>query len=794
MALADLHVHSIHSEHPSEWFLQRLGAAESYTDPIDVFRMAKNNGMNFVTITDHNRISGALLLQMQFPDLAFTSVETTAYFPEDGCKVHILIYGLNEKQFNEIQLIRKDIYQLQAYLFEEKLACSVAHATYSVNNRITIGHLEKLILLFDVFESINGGRNKVNNEIWTECLQSLNADIITDLSSKYKIKPMSNDPWIKGFTGGSDDHAGFFGATTYTYAEAENIADFLSEVKNKKTFAGGRHNDFKSLAFTIYKIGYDFSKTKSNNFSNPIIKQITENIFESKKSSFFDKFNFNTKISRKSKQDSLKNKLLETISEIHNFKSENKDYKFDFIYNKFSELGDEFFIQIADKVVKNLNNGDLFNLLKDVSSALPGIFLAMPFFTTMKHMFSGRDLIVELQKRYPNNHKKNKKILWFSDTINDLNGISFILKKIVNLAHEYEKNIFLVSSLNDNELKTSKLPKNFINLPYIYNFNLPLYESYNMRIPSILKCMEIISQENPDELYISTPGPVGLMGLLIGRLLSIKVSGVYHTDFKQQVNTIDEEGGASDIVESYTKWFYSSMDSIKVPTLEYISILSERGFDSAKMSLFKRGIEEDLFYPVNNAKTLFSEKYGIKKGFNLLYVGRVSKDKNLDFLFEVYKELFDMNSEINLIIVGDGPSLDDLMLKNKKFKQIYYLGKVEHNDLALIYSGSDLFMFPSTTDTFGMVVLEAQACGLPAIVSDIGGPKEIIANGKSGYIVKANSHQDWVKITFDLIAIHERTNQEFNKMKLFATNHVKKNNNWLLVLDEIVGTNKQSID
>ena len=311
MALADLHVHSIHSEHPSEWFLQKIGAAESYTDPNFIFNTAKNNGMNFVTITDHNRISGAILLQLQYPDTAFTSVETTAYFPEDGCKVHLLIYGLTERQFNEVQRLRKDIYQLRAYLLQEKLACSVAHATYSVNGRITLSHLERLILLFDVFESINGGRNQLNNDSWTESLHSLNDQIITDLYNDYNIEPMSDDPWIKGFTGGSDDHAGFFIARTYTYAEANTVQEYLKAIRDKKTIAGGRHNDYKSLAFTIYKIAYDFSKSKSKGFNNPIIKQITENLFEKKHSTIVDKLSFQKLFFRKKqKEEPLKAKVI----------------------------------------------------------------------------------------------------------------------------------------------------------------------------------------------------------------------------------------------------------------------------------------------------------------------------------------------------------------------------------------------------------------------------------------------------------------------------------------------------
>ena len=103
MIKADLHVHSRFSAHPSEWFLQRLGTRESYTSIETIYRTALERGMSFVTITDHNQIDGSLELQKNYPHNVFTGVESTAYFPEDGCKIHVLVYGLTQVQFNEIE-------------------------------------------------------------------------------------------------------------------------------------------------------------------------------------------------------------------------------------------------------------------------------------------------------------------------------------------------------------------------------------------------------------------------------------------------------------------------------------------------------------------------------------------------------------------------------------------------------------------------------------------------------------------------------------------------------------------
>jgi predicted metal-dependent phosphoesterase TrpH len=146
MAKADLHVHSRYTNHYNIWYLQQLGAWESYTDPEEVYRRAKQAGMDYITLTDHDQIEGSLLLKERHPEDVITGVETTAIFPEDGCRVHLLIYGLDEAQFLEIQRIRSNIYDLRSYVREQQLAYSVAHATFNLNHKLTPAHCEKLLL------------------------------------------------------------------------------------------------------------------------------------------------------------------------------------------------------------------------------------------------------------------------------------------------------------------------------------------------------------------------------------------------------------------------------------------------------------------------------------------------------------------------------------------------------------------------------------------------------------------------------------------------------------------------
>lgn len=362
MTKADLHVHSKYSEHPSEWFLQRLGAGESYTEPEQIYKTAKEGGMDFVTITDHNRIDGALLLKEKYPEKVFTGVESTVYFPGDRGKVHVLIYGLTEKQYKTIEKIRTDIYAFRDFIKENDLAYSVAHATYSVNGKISMEHLEKLILLFDVFEGISGGRNRINNLTWMNVLKNLTPLQIEDLYIKHRIEPSSESPWVKGFTAGSDDHAGIFIGETYTLSEANSMDEFLTQLKRKQTYPFGKHNDYDTFAFIIYKIATDFLKTKSDANSNLLLNKVSEIIFEKGELGFRDSLKLETAKIFVKGEDSTQKLLLDTIEKLKNSSKVPLKDKLDMLYGQISNLSDEIFSDFIQNLIANINKGDILNL------------------------------------------------------------------------------------------------------------------------------------------------------------------------------------------------------------------------------------------------------------------------------------------------------------------------------------------------------------------------------------------------------------------------------------------------
>ncbi|HVN94924.1 MAG TPA: glycosyltransferase [Syntrophorhabdaceae bacterium] len=767
----DLHVHSKYSEPSTDWFMQGSQISESYSDPFSIYESAKRSGMSFVTITDHNRIDGCLYLKEKYGDDVLMGVETTAYFPEDRCKIHLLIYGMTEAEFLVIQRLRKDIYELRAYLKERGLAHSVAHATYSVETgKLTAAHLEKLVVLFNTFEIINGGRNKTDNLAWKYILENLTPQCLELLIEKHAIEPFDAEPWIKGFTAGSDDHGGLFVGATYTEAACDTVSGFIQALRNKKTAGEGRQSDYRSLVFTVCKVVHDFSRQSRNAVNNSFMGRIAEVFFDGKRLGIADRFRLKRlKARAKQNADPVSTSFVRLTEAVEGKRCASVDERVDEIYASLAKLSDSYLELLFNSLDLDMAKLDLFAVARSIQACLPGFLLSMPFLISLRHLTQNRTLVERLRADLSiNKAEEGRRVLWFTDSLTDLNGVSATLNEIGRLAHEQGFDMKIVTSIDSNEL--NRVPPNVINLASIRQIALPYYDRYKLRIPSVLTALKEVYQIDPDRIFISTPGPIGMLGLIAAKLMNVKCTGFYHTDFAGQAREIVEDESVAHMLESYTRWFYSAMDEVMVPTVRYMEILAQRGFDTGRMRLFKRGFDLDRFRPARAPARDLSD------GINLLYVGRVSKDKGLNLLIEAHSRIMAKRSDVNLLIVGDGPLLDEL--RSGGHRGVHFAGRVVHPELPDIYSSSHLFVFPSTTDTFGKAVLEAQACGLPAIVSDMGGPQEIILHGATGFVARAHDVKDWQEKIEYMLDMMKATPLAYERMRQAAHSRAKTHYTW----------------
>lgn len=783
---ADLHVHSCHSRHPGEWLLQRLGARESYTPVETVYRQAKQQGNTFVTLTDHNTIDGALELCRLHPDDCFVSVESTAYFPEDGCKIHVLCYGLTPEQFAVIQRARDNIYNLRDYLRQENIACSVAHATFSVNNRLNFEHLEKLLVLFNVFESLNGTRGLDGNRVWQRVLRNLTPEDIARLSAKHGLDPWGDEPWIKGETGGSDDHAGLFMGHTWTRAEASSLAAFLQALREKRTEPGGRPGDYKALAYGIYKIASEHIRQRHGN-TRGLAGLLTSLLFSPDGPGLRERLFMRKLGLRRSTRDRILARFLNSLWEITQDASEfGPDWQIAHAYDALATLLDEFTAEIARCIEQGVSGEANHDLLEYLSSTLPALLFAAPFLSTLHLLNKGRELRERLTESFrlkPAGHPKN--VLWFSDTIADLNGVSATVGELASCARRERAPLRFVGCPTTRERRLN-LPENLLRLPCIYEVTPDFYNAHTLRFPSLLRALDTIADASPDKIVLSTPGPVGLTGFLAARLLGIPCVGVYHTDFGKQAEEITGDRPLIDLVNLYVNGFYARMDELRVPSRDTMTRLADQGHDLARMRPFQRGLDAAYAQVTDRSLEAARRRWFASGEPTLLYAGRLGQEKNLDLLTAVFRRLRAEGLPVRLLLAGDGPARPDLERELAPLApHVCFAGRLDRETLKAVYRLSDVLLFPSTTDTFGMVVLEAQTLGLPALVSLQGGPQEIILNGKTGYALDTGLTDGWVDTCRTLLEARLRSPASYEAWRGEIREAFARRPTWRDLIDDI---------
>ena len=721
--------------------------------------------MDYVTITDHDTIDGCLAIA-DLPQ-TFISEEVTTSFPQDVCKIHVLVWGITEAQHADIVLVRDNIFALQRYLQGAGIAHAVAHPLYSVNGKLDTSHLERLILLFKHFEAINGLRDALLSELAQKLFASLTPQKIEEFAERHGIAPTHPEPWKKIFVGGSDDHGGIFISSAYTETPAANsAAKFLQLINEGRCEAKGEGGTPLALSHGLYNTVACFVQERFHEKLGPgapLLEQMFSRFLEGRDPTEFtlaEKVNFiaqgilSGKIFELAKPANMslwkelsgyfnrpewKAKLAEELSGI----AEPERRTFVMANLVAEQLAYRFF----KKFVQQLSTGNVVEGMQAISAVVPVLVPLTPYIYGFHSQAPSRKwlrrVFRELTGEIPA-ALQNTKRAWFTDTLEDVNGVATTIRKMTAAGAAAGKELLVVTSRG--ELKIDNIPiKNF---SPIGEFELPEYELQKLSFPPILQMLDYIQRERFTEIIISTPGPIGLTGLLAAKMLNLQTSGIYHTDFPQYVRILTEDSFLESVTWRYMQWFYGQLDTVFVNSEEYRQSWIKRGFDGDKLKIFPRGLDTELFHPKRRDPKFF-EKFAASNGaVRLLYVGRVSREKDLDLLADAYRRLRSEGLAVQLFVVGHGPYSEALA---QSLPEAVFTGYLRGNELAQAYASADVFVFPSTTDTFGNVIIEAQASGVPVVVSDSGGPKELVQNNENGLITKSHDVADFTRAVRELI-------------------------------------------
>ncbi len=752
---ADLHLHSRYSDRSADWLMRRFDFPDSYSDPAALYSTLRKAGMQFVTLTDHDRIDGCLEIADQ-PGV-FLSEQISAQFPEDRCRVDLLAWNITEAQHREIQSAKGNLYDLQRYLAENKIAHAVAHPLYRLDERLSIAHLEKLILLFKHFEGLNGLRHSLLSENARFLFSRLDAKKIAHLSDLHGIAPTHEQPWIKILTGGSDDHGGFYPGAAYTETpKCATAGEFLNFVACGKCEPAGRAGTSLALSHGLYNTLYSFAGEKflhGDKGTGGLLHKVFSRFMEGRDPTEFslsDKIEMvaqgiiSGKIFELAKpaHASLWKQLSAALSdadfkrlinkEIEGFEEpERRAFRFAALF--VNQLGFRFFTRF----VKQLSSGNLVEALQDIGILAPILLSVSPYVYAFRSQAPPREWLRNTSLRIVGEIPeplRNRKRAWFTDTLEDINGVATTIRKMTAAGVAAGEDLTVVTSRADARLTGIPI-KNFTP---IGEFELPEYELQKLCFPPILEIIDYIERERFTELIISTPGPVGITALLAAKLLGIRATGIYHTDFPQYVRILTDDSFLETLTWKFMHGFYSQLDLLYVNSGDYRDCWVQRGIAPEKIKILPRGLDIELFHPARRDPAFWERHGNWGSKPVLLYVGRISKEKDLDLIVAACRALPDKSAQ--MVFVGEGPYTREL---RTLLPEACFTGALSGVELATAFASADLFLFPSTTDTFGNVVLEAHASGLPTIVSDAGGPKELVAHETNGLITRSLDAADF---------------------------------------------------
>ncbi len=239
---------------------------------------------------------------------------------------------------------------------------------------------------------------------------------------------------------------------------------------------------------------------------------------------------------------------------------------------------------------------------------------------------------------------------------------------------------------------------------------------------------------DPHVVHIATPDLLGLGALRWARKRKLPIVATYHTHFSSYLRYYRAgllEGG----LWRYLRWFYGKCDGVYVPSQSMADVLNSRGIGD-NLHVWARGVDPDVFN-VSQRSDEWRARYGlVQDDVVVTFVGRLVLEKGLDVFADVVEGLSARGLPHRSVVVGDGPERADLQARLSPLGTVF-TGHLEGNDLAHAYASSDVFVFPSETETFGNVTLEAMASGVPAVCADATGSRSLVIDGKTGFLPPA---------------------------------------------------------
>jgi len=753
----DLHSHTRFSCKPTNYLTKKIGVGECMTDPEEAYHMARDMGLTVYTCTDHDTIDGNLfLLDKGYADVP-VSVEVTAHFPHVNhklrCKIHILTYDLDKKRaeaiFADIQRLRHNVYDLIHYYDHHAIHYMLAHPLYSVNDLLSLEHFEQFLLLFDHFE-INGSKGQQTNSGLHQIISSLSAGLLEMLADKHSLAishPKVNPARKFINKAGQDAHIKRYLGRSFTMnPRAQTIGDlFTSQVAASVPVV--RNSRPENLNFVLYAVGADH-KVRGNpgvEFFIACDRRLSAlyAMLTGKKAPRPGKLKklfvqVDRRCLRKKQfpagfsDDESLALLLESAHKLpaKRFDTPEKSSVSNCFFQLMKEIVDNAVVSFIREKSKTPVRTIFFNPFRTLGTLIDLEKLIVPYGISVRIFDETRSFTRKVKRHLlGNGEEEPPRVAHFFDTFKEINGPARFAQGLVRMADQLEVPYrVLTCGKGDSILGEKVFPARFAWRP-------AEYPEQALRVPSLLDVIEYGYHEQFTHYHAATPGPMGFAALFAARRIFNKPFFVtHHTEFAQYLGVYTDDPRIEEAVWEGLRLFYNQADIVFALSCDSRNILIHHGIAPEKIRIMRRGIDTGRFFPQEGRK----ERGQSSQGFTLTTSCRLSRDKGLEYLLPAVKILLARHRNLRWRFIGDGPYRGELEEGLAGFA-VEFTGFLEGTVYVDAIRQSDLFVFPSITDTFGQTPLEAQACGVPVLVTDRGGPKDNMVDGETGLVVEGKS-------------------------------------------------------
>jgi glycosyltransferase involved in cell wall biosynthesis/predicted metal-dependent phosphoesterase TrpH len=691
----DLHCHSTASEISKLGIQRSLGLPECATPPEEVYELAKRRGMDFVTITDHDTIDGCL--EISDRDDVFISEELTVWFRGEPQAVHLLCFGITPDDHAWLQEHNRDVEACAEYLHSNEIACSLAHPFYAVEAPLTPAHRRKLAQLFPVWETRNGSRARELN-----------------MPAAIYIETHGGTG-----TGGSDDHAGVDIGRTFTETPpTATPEEFLRHIREGRADARGEQGSaakwahaamgLATRALLIKDAGAGDNGTTREPTPDAILEIAQRVMSEGDVRRGEEGGDLGPEEARA---------LLHAFTDAVGLEPgrplidhmQADDFSHAGLERKARRVHERRLREVVESTVETVQGGRSSDLAVTAMDAGRGLFRAaipaIPYAPASAFLGKEKDKL--------NPSEGPRRVALIADAIGGVHGVTHTIERIRDLGVPgYEVDVIGTDRNVDRRLAA------------VSEVEIPFYAGLEIGMPSLPAMVEALAEGHYDAVHVTAPGPAGVTATLLARIMELPVLGSWHTELGAYAGLRSASADLEKGADMALSVFYRQCARVLSPSPASDESLVRLGIERHAIGRWGRGVDTSRFDPgLRDADSYPGE-------IRVLYVGRQTKEKGVDLLADSFIRAHEADPRLHLLLAGGGP--EEEMLRERLGDRATFLGWLGGDALPRAYASADIFLFCSRTDTFGQVLVEAGASGLPSVAVDEGGPSSIVVDGETG--------------------------------------------------------------